>query len=678
MPNHRMVSLYEDVTMRYADVIVGMVSLIIIQLPGKTAAQTGCANFGDPIIHITFGNIDSPMTQLPENATDYLLYQGGGQFMRPNYYTITNNAQSAGSVFHSFTDHTGDAGGGMLLVNADYQPGVFYTEVQRDLCPNTDFTFSAWVINASPPDLCGTVDSTLKPNVLFEIRTLSGDLIADLPTGVIHGQTSPEWQYYEVSFNTGEHTDVVLVMRNVGPGGCGNNLAIDDIQFRPCGPQLDLIPSLGITADNTVLLCMGNNEVTLESGIGRGYDTPVYQWQEREEGSDIWRDIVDAGRPSLTVSPVNGTWYRLTVAANAASLQNPKCRVVSGAIRVARAQSPALTLTPETLSVCLGTVQPLEPGEFVWPDTGPLNYQWYERDNDGGGWRLLHGANAGAYTPVISEAGVYAYQRQAVNTCGVTFPVDEFVLAVQPLTATTLDLPIDLFCTDSPEIHLTGGLPERFDGQPGVYSGPGVEKGIFYPRRAGVGQHVVTYAPPSGFDCPSPSTMTVTVLDAVYVESMPDHVILKGNSIQLIPKTNAVHFSWDSGSPGLSDYAGAAPVAAPALTTVYSLTVTDAAGCQQTTSVTVRVLEHLNIPNSFTPNGDGVNDVWDIDGLAQYPNTHVQVYNRWGALVFSSKGYAVAWDGQSNGTPLPAATYYYTVSSGLLEKPLSGAVTILR
>src|SRR5690606_15430977 len=158
-----------------------------------------------------------------------------------------------------------------------------------DLCPNTDFTFSAWVINASPPDLCGTVDNTLKPDVRFEIRTLSGELIKELPTGVIEGRVTPQWRYFGVSCNTGNNTVVGLVIRNNGPDGCGNILAIDDIQFRPCGPKLLLRPSLQPTVDNTVLICAGTNEVTLESDVGPGYTAPVYQWQERLDTEGTWR-----------------------------------------------------------------------------------------------------------------------------------------------------------------------------------------------------------------------------------------------------------------------------------------------------------------------------------------------------------------------------------------------------
>lgn len=87
----------------------------------------------------------------------------------------------------------------------------------------------------------------------------------------------------------------------------------------------------------------------------------------------------------------------------------------------------------------------------------------------------------------------------------------------------------------------------------------------------------------------------------------------------------------------------------------------------------------LNIPNTFTPNGDGVNDYWDITAeLASYPDCLVSIYNRSGSLVYQSRGYNKAWDGNYNGQALPTTTYYYTIELSGTNKPLSGSVTIIR
>ncbi|MEO7213746.1 gliding motility-associated C-terminal domain-containing protein [Mucilaginibacter sp.] len=84
-----------------------------------------------------------------------------------------------------------------------------------------------------------------------------------------------------------------------------------------------------------------------------------------------------------------------------------------------------------------------------------------------------------------------------------------------------------------------------------------------------------------------------------------------------------------------------------------------------------------DIVNTFTPNGDGINDYWVIKGLDTYPDATVNIFNRYGKSVFQSTGYAKPFDGTYNGKPLPAGVYYYMIN---LKRGdiLSGNVTILR
>jgi gliding motility-associated-like protein len=84
----------------------------------------------------------------------------------------------------------------------------------------------------------------------------------------------------------------------------------------------------------------------------------------------------------------------------------------------------------------------------------------------------------------------------------------------------------------------------------------------------------------------------------------------------------------------------------------------------------------INIPNAFTPNGDGINDTWNINNLNLYPKATVEIMNRYGNRVYFSNGYAMAWDGTNNGVPLPFGVYYYVIK-GVNNTTLSGYITIL-
>lgn len=94
--------------------------------------------------------------------------------------------------------------------------------------------------------------------------------------------------------------------------------------------------------------------------------------------------------------------------------------------------------------------------------------------------------------------------------------------------------------------------------------------------------------------------------------------------------------------------------------------------------ITVRDCEVI-IPNAFTPNGDGINDEWVIEGMYNNNKTSVVVINRWGQKVYESTGRYTGWDGAANGKRLPAGTYYYVINSGKeVYFMFQGTVTILR
>lgn len=95
-------------------------------------------------------------------------------------------------------------------------------------------------------------------------------------------------------------------------------------------------------------------------------------------------------------------------------------------------------------------------------------------------------------------------------------------------------------------------------------------------------------------------------------------------------------------------------------------------------AIMVLILTPLVVPNTFTPNGDGINDAWDLRALLAYPGSTVQVFNRYGALVYQSVGYTSGWDGALNGKQLPVGTYFYIIDLKSGKQPLAGSVTIIR
>lgn len=113
----------------------------------------------------------------------------------------------------------------------------------------------------------------------------------------------------------------------------------------------------------------------------------------------------------------------------------------------------------------------------------------------------------------------------------------------------------------------------------------------------------------------------------------------------------------------------------------YSLTVNDLNGCIVRDSVNVEPENRtcLIIPNAISPNGDLINDEWNIGNIYLYPQIEVKIFNRWGLSVWrSEKGYPQPWDGRRGGKPLPIDSYHYIIDLNNGTKPVIGTITIVR
>lgn len=140
-----------------------------------------------------------------------------------------------------------------------------------------------------------------------------------------------------------------------------------------------------------------------------------------------------------------------------------------------------------------------------------------------------------------------------------------------------------------------------------------------------------------------------------------------GNSVQLYCDSPFV-YRWtpDDGSidnPNVNN-----PVVTPSVTTTYTVYTMDKYGCRDTASVTIKVDSTMteHVPTGFTPNGDGLNDVFRFNGGKHQKLLEMRVYNRWGQEVFYSNTREIGWDGTYKGVPADMGTYFYTV---ILARP---------
>jgi gliding motility-associated-like protein len=109
----------------------------------------------------------------------------------------------------------------------------------------------------------------------------------------------------------------------------------------------------------------------------------------------------------------------------------------------------------------------------------------------------------------------------------------------------------------------------------------------------------------------------------------------------------------------------------------YTCIVTDAIGCRLSRSVYVEPTKGcLFVATVITPNGDGANDTWVLGGMEFFPSAKIQVFNRWGQVVFESTGYSSPWNGTYQGQLLPVADYYFIIDYSSDKEPITGTVTI--
>jgi gliding motility-associated-like protein len=237
-------------------------------------------------------------------------------------------------------------------------------------------------------------------------------------------------------------------------------------------------------------------------------------------------------------------------------------------------------------------------------------------------------------------------------------------------------------CQEVPPFMLTQASEKNAQAGIGIYSGNGVSaSGIFSPAQAGLGKHTIKYVFTANNGCADSLSREILVMPTPALFAGRDTIILQGGEVKLnaIASGNNLTYKW-APSLGLSRDDILDPVASPLDDVTYVLTVTSDQGCVSVDAIFVKVLKSPEVPNAFTPNGDGVNDIWNIKYLESYANASVKVFSRYGSVVYYSiKGYAQPWKGQMNGSDLLMGTYYYIIDPKTKgRKVISGAVTIIR
>ena len=618
---------------------------------------------GDPVIDQNFGAGGNPGPPLPPGVTN--MTYTTSNCPNDGEYTISNSLSGSGNchpdTWHNVTsDHTGNPNGYMMIVNASEQPSVFFTQAANGLCPNTTYYFSAYILNLITYAASGPGVS--EPNITFSIQTTAGTVLATSNTGTIPPTVAPTWVPEGVFFTVPSGiSDVVVVMTNNAPGGNGNDLILDDITFKACGPIIEEgFSSVG--GSKNLSLCQGaNGNFTLAAQVV-GDGTPVLQWQANPHGTG-WTDISGQNGNTTEVGFVNadtGTYqYRVGVA-NGSGITDAQCRVYSPPMTVIVNPLPLVAAIPAQ-RLCEG--DPLQ-----LTATGGVSYTW-----------TGPGISATSQNPLVinsvSLANSGAFSVVALSDSGCASAPVLTRVTVVPKIVPVVSNNVAVCAGESTQLSASGGSSYSWAPATGL-SNASIANPVAAPLQTTTYNVVMT----NGVCTDSSKSVTVTVNANPVANAGSEIFLFEGQSAKLhgtFKGDSIINYYW-SPSTFLSDTTSLTPTTTPTGDITYTLTVISKTCGTSTSTVYVRVYKSITIPNTFSPNNDGINDVWNIDALVTYPESSVQVFDRYGQQVYQSTGYALPWDGKHNGTTVPTGTYYYVIDLKDGQPKLSGWVLVVR
>ncbi len=635
-------------------------SIFFIQLQCVTA-QLCNGSLGDPLVNITFGNGTNPGPPLLAATTAYNFVSA--DCPSDGSYTVrTNTSNCFGSTWHNIsTDHTGDLNGYFMLVNSSYQPSDFYVDTIKNLCGGTTYEFAAWIINLIKPTSCG--GNTIKPNITFSIEKIDGTIIQNYNTGNIQDDNSPTWKQYGFFFTTPTTTpNVVVRMRNNGQGGCGNDVGLDDITFKPCGPKL--IPS--IVGSNTVdtSLCEGNAvNLNFSCSVSAGFNNPVFQWQKAFNGS-TFVDIVGENNSNLSVNFLSNAGlgvyqYRLSVA-ESGNLNTAQCRISCLPIKVSILKNPTATITTNA-AYCQGT-------RLILTASGGSTYSWIGANNFTVDTNIvvinnIQPINNGHYTVTITD--VYGCKNIADTNIAINLKPTITTSFVETTICDDRSVQLNAISTASISWKPIDFLSTNNIANP-------VSKPVSSIKYMAIAKDV--------YGCTDTAYSSIIVIKKPIVDAGENRIIVANRNATFLGSINGDYqsFEWLP-AEYITNATTLTPTVNPPIDKKYILSVTAKNNCGVfVDSVFVKIYQGIFIPNSFTPNADNKNDTWNIPSLEAYPLHELSVFNRYGEKVFERKQSFNSWDGKYNGMSLPNGTYIYLIDLKNGSPVIKGTVNILR
>ena len=549
-------------------------------------------------------------------------------------YTITNYT-GLWNLFPGWIkirDNSTDIYGYMMVVNASYEPGSFYEKQIDGLCENTLYEFSADIIN-----LMETGSNGIKPDVSFLLNDQVLYSTGNVPENEV-------WNTYGFTFTTeAGQNSLTLSLENNAPGGMGNDLALDNISFRPCGPEAHIVP------EEITNMCEDGNPVLISANlIGNQFDDPSFQWQRSFDEGISWENIPGADNSTYTHNDFSSGfyYYRYLTANGDVNLFNYKCRIVSD-IKIINV-IPKFNYIID--SICDGLSYPIGDSDYT---------------------------TSGNYTDSL------------LNSLGC----DSIVyldLTIMP----DLDINIDFEIINPSCSYIENGsvlIDSVFNGtHPYSYIFNGapynIDETIY--NLAG-GSYLYTLY--DRYGCGEESSVSIVSPLPFTIDLGEDKEVDLGDPLQIRPSSNSdiENILWQPEDLINCESDCLELDWAPPYSVLVSALATSADNCIASDSVNIIVnkVRKVYMANAFSPNNDGLNDYFTVNG--SMPNVQkivkMTIHNRWGQMIYEDYDFYpnqenTGWDGKYKGEPSELGVYVYQIDILFLDGEIirySGNISLI-
>ena len=578
-------------------------------------------------------------------TTSYIPGTGGsfGLLSNAGTYAVTTNPSLVHTNFASFPDHTGNAGGQMLVVNGAASANTNIWCQTITVTPNSQYDFSAWAASTTPSN----------PAILQ--FAINGNLLGTpLAIPGVNGQ----WVQFHAIWNSGSNTSISICIADQQTAPSGNDFAIDDIEFRQICSATD---SVYVRVTNMV------PAITKTLHLGCEADTVVLSPVNNGDTPDqyIWDFGDGSGSTVQNPTHIYPTQGQYTI-----KLTTKKRGCADSSTTTIDTRHPIhASLNTDRDSLCLGEAINFDNSGDQTTTTASYYYDF----GDGTTGTSANPAHTYAAVGTYNVIHVVTDQVPCHDTARTTV-----VVVAAPTASFTISTPG--ICAGQ-SIDFLASATQDYDTLIWDY-GDGTrlvdKKDV---RHAYDSSGLFTVTLTVGYpQCPTINvTQNVTVYPFPQVNLGPDSSICpNGQPLALFNRITDPTSSnlWSNGETGasiLADKPGD-----------YWLKLTNPAGCSSADSITIHNACYLDIPTAFTPNNDGLNDYWFPRQVLGSRVTHfkMQIVDRWGELIYESAALdGRGWDGKFNGKVQPAGVYIYLIEAQIdgaaLEK-YQGNLTLIR